>query len=275
MGVVVVLAIVVLGLGIVIYNTCGEVYSCVDHYGWEEISTPDKKATIQNITQEQVQYTRNKAKLKTKISFSDGFYFITYKTDRDYRILTYKIFISDELGKKIINLAIEKHRLSVDDFINNHQSVTSSVRIVNTQTPKEMAKIKIEIVNDEKYIKSDNRIEYLDALQKQTVSELNELKIENDKLKDIPVDIAKYIKPKDATLLKNNIQNLENKRLAIDELIESEIKDKTRKADYRKLTEKSYASTQSNKNKNVSVVSISDVKVNQEEDIEYDWEDWD
>lgn len=279
MGVVVVLAIVVFGLGIVIYNTYGEINSCVDHYGWEEISTPDKKATIQNITQEQVQYTRNKAKLKTKISFSDGFYFITYKTDRDYRILTYKIFISDELGKKIIDLAIEKHKLSVDEFINNNQSATSNAGPVNTKTTKDMTRIKIEIVNDEKYIKSDNRIEYLNSLQKQTVAELNKLnntlKIENAKLKDIPVDIAKYIKPKDISSLKNDIQKLENKKLVIDELIESEVKDKYRKDNYKKLTEKPEAPTQSNKDTNVSVVSISDVKVNQEEDAEYGWEDLD
>ncbi|MBD5400885.1 hypothetical protein HDR61_04040 [bacterium] len=279
MAIVFVVVFMAFVLGIVIYNTCGEVYSCFDHYGWEEISAPDKKATIQNITQEQVQYTRNKAKFKTKISFSDGFYFITYKTDRDYRILTYKIFISDELGKKIMDLAIEKHKLAVEEFKNNNQSVISNVRTVNAKTTKDMTQIKIEIVNDERYIKSDNRIEYLSAIQKQAVSELNKLnnvlKIENAKLKDIPVDIAKYIKPKDISSLKNDIQKLENKRLVIDELIESEIKDKARKANYKKLTEKPDVPTQSNKDANVTAVSISDVKVNQEEEAEYGWEDWD
>lgn len=111
-----ILLFVLLALGIMFYNIYMEVYTCFDRYGWEKNAKPAKEAPIQNITSQQIQYTRNKAKLKTKISFSDGFYFVTYKTDRDYGILTYKIFISDETRKKIIGLALEKHKLSVDRF---------------------------------------------------------------------------------------------------------------------------------------------------------------
>jgi hypothetical protein len=122
MALIFVIILLVIGLGIMFYNICGTVYTWSNHYGWEENSNPDKKAKIQNITSERVQYGRTYAKLKTKITFSDGFYFITYKNDRETGIMTYKIYLSDELRKKIIDLAIEKHDLAVDNFISQKQT---------------------------------------------------------------------------------------------------------------------------------------------------------
>ena len=60
-------------------------------------------------------------------------------------------------------------------------------------------------------------------LKEKTKSELakqrEKLKKENDKLKDIPDDVVKYITPKDISSFEQNISGLENKILAIDELI--------------------------------------------------------
>ena len=95
----------------------GEFYTWFNHYGWEENSIPNKKAKIQNITSEKVQHLKNMAKLKTKITFSDGFYFITYKTDRQRDFFIYTIFISDKHKKEIVELAKKKHMLAVDKFI--------------------------------------------------------------------------------------------------------------------------------------------------------------
>lgn len=107
--------------GMLIYNTIGDIYTWFDHCGWKENSNPNKKAKIQNITSEKIQYVKNKAKLKTKVIFSDGFYFVTYKTDRENGFLTYRIFISDEHKKDIIDMAVEKHNLAVDKFIEKQQ----------------------------------------------------------------------------------------------------------------------------------------------------------
>lgn len=88
--------------------------------------------------------------------------------------------------------------------------------------------IKTEIINDGKYINlnKDSRIKYLYVLKEQTVKELTnkrkELELERNRLNDIPIDIAKYIKPNDISGLKASISKLENKITAIDELIESE-----------------------------------------------------
>ena len=87
---------------------------------------------------------------------------------------------------------------------------------------------KVEIVNDEKYInlKQNKRIEFLHNLKKQTAATLTkqhkELETEVNKLKDVPADVAKYIKPKDTSALKDNISKLEYKLMAIDELLSAE-----------------------------------------------------
>lgn len=91
---------------------------------------------------------------------------------------------------------------------------------------------KIEIVNNEKYIglKKSDRVAFLKGLKKQTLKELSEqrkeIETEQAKLKDIPADVAKYIKQKDMSELEKNISRLENKIIAIDELIESETTNK-------------------------------------------------
>ena len=253
MDLVFIIIILILGLGIMIYNICGSVYTWSNHYGWEENSNPNKNANIQNISSERVQYSRNGAKLKTKITFSDGFYFITYKTDRDDGVLTYKIYLSKELKEKIISSAIEQHNLAVDKFVNSGQSVSHNIHTVDTKNKKDITRIKIEIVNDDKYknLKSNDRIEYLNGLKKQTISELNKLnkklEMENNKIRDIPVDIAKYIKSNDVSLLKKDALKLENKILVLDELIALEIGDKYKKKEYEVLTKKFTGKAQSDK----------------------------
>lgn len=101
----------------------------------------------------------------------------------------------------------------------------------STETKVKKAKatpFKVEIVNNEKYItlKKAERVAFLQGLKKQTVSELTkqkkELEKESNKLSDIPADVAKYIKAKDTSSLEKSISDLENKLLAIDELIEAE-----------------------------------------------------
>ena len=106
--------------GIVVYNTYKSVYAWFDHYGWEKNSKPNKNAKIQNMTSTVVRYgsSSTKSKLKTTIIFSDGFYFITHKTEYErVDFIVYKLYLSEELKKKIIDSAIEKHKLAVDKFI--------------------------------------------------------------------------------------------------------------------------------------------------------------
>ena len=107
-------------LGLCFYNAYKSIYSWFDHYGWEEDSIPNKKAKIQKIDSKVVRWGKS-SKLKTKISFSDGFYFITYKTDYEYiDVLLWKLYISETTKKNIIDLAIKKHKIATNKFIKNN-----------------------------------------------------------------------------------------------------------------------------------------------------------
>ena len=95
--------------------------------------------------------------------------------------------------------------------------------------------IKKEIVNNPDYInlQKQDRIEYLHNIKKQTITEMTKnvekLESTHNKLSDIPTDIAKYIKSNDISGLKAIISKLENKIIAIDELVESETTPKKQK----------------------------------------------
>lgn len=56
-------------------------YRLFNHHKWENYSVPDENAKIKNVSQERVNNGRELDKLKTTISFTDGFQFITYKTE--------------------------------------------------------------------------------------------------------------------------------------------------------------------------------------------------
>jgi len=106
------------------------------------------------------------------------------------------------------------------------------VSLKSTKTQKKskskIKEMKIEIVNNEKYLtsKKASRLKYLKGLLSQVVLELErkrcELENENNKLKNIPSDAAKYIKSKDVSVLKEEVVNLELKMKAIEDLIELE-----------------------------------------------------
>ena len=85
------------------------IWSCFDHSHIKPNSVLRKDAKIVNINTEKVQYTKNGAKYKTSVYFSDGFVFVTHETDREDNMFTYRISIGPELRKKIINNAIEAH----------------------------------------------------------------------------------------------------------------------------------------------------------------------
>ena len=92
----------------------------------------------------------------------------------------------------------------------------------------QLTPFKIEIVNNESYInlKKADRIAFLRDLKRKTSVELTKqrkkLEKEKDKLKDIPADVAKYIKIEDTSSFEKNIKILEKKIKAIDELIDLE-----------------------------------------------------
>ena len=72
-------------------------------------------AKIVDINFEKVQYTKNGMKYKTTVSFSDGFKFITHKTNRKDSFFTYQISIDETLRQDIIEKATRLHIRAVEN----------------------------------------------------------------------------------------------------------------------------------------------------------------
>ena len=77
-------------------------------------SKPDINAKIINIDTQKVQYAKNGTKYKTTVSFSDGFIFITHKTNREDGFFNYQISIDESLRISIIEKAICLHQKAVE-----------------------------------------------------------------------------------------------------------------------------------------------------------------
>ena len=92
-----------------IINACKEISTHFDHYDWKLSAKPDENANIINVSSEKVKYVKNGAKFRTRVEFSDGFRFETYKTKS--RIDSFSSYtISNEPA---IQAAIEKHKQEV------------------------------------------------------------------------------------------------------------------------------------------------------------------
>lgn len=91
------------------YRIGKAIWSCFDHSNVENNAILSRDAKIVNVHSEKVQYVKNGMKYKTTVYFSDGFEFITHDTDREDELLSYRISISPELYKAIIENAKEAH----------------------------------------------------------------------------------------------------------------------------------------------------------------------
>lgn len=100
-------------LGLCVYFVANEVYWNFDHGKWDKDATPDINANVVDISSKKESYGKNNTKFKTTVKFSDGYRFITTKTKRQDKLLTYKISIDEELSKKIIDAAKASHEKAV------------------------------------------------------------------------------------------------------------------------------------------------------------------
>lgn len=105
--------LMVLFLVFCVYNIVKEISTYKDHGKWEKGATPDPNAKIINTQVEQVKYVKNGAKYKTEITFSDGYHFISHKTNVKTGFGHYTISVDQELAEKIKEKAIASHEKAV------------------------------------------------------------------------------------------------------------------------------------------------------------------
>lgn len=101
------------------FSLCRSFYHLFDHCGWKENSNPNARAEILNISSEKVQYVKNGKKYKTTVVFSDGFYFVTHKTNREDYFFTYEISVDEDVMQEIIAKARKKHEEAVNKYYKN------------------------------------------------------------------------------------------------------------------------------------------------------------
>ena len=101
------------------YGICRALYHLFDHCGWNENANPNAMAEILKISSEKVQYVKNGKKYKTTVLFSDGFYFITHRTNREDYFLSYKISVDESLMEEIITKACKMHNKAVNKYFKN------------------------------------------------------------------------------------------------------------------------------------------------------------
>ncbi len=91
------------------YRIGRAIWNCFDHSKVDDNTMLSKDATIVNVHSEKTQYVKDGMKYKTTVYFSDGFQFVSHKTDRDDGLFTYRISISPHLYENIIECAKEAH----------------------------------------------------------------------------------------------------------------------------------------------------------------------
>lgn len=88
------------------YRIGKAVWNCFDHSKVKANSVLCSDANIVDVRSEKVQYAKNGAKYKTTVTFSDGFKFITHKTNREDNFFTYQISVDTE---EILENATKAH----------------------------------------------------------------------------------------------------------------------------------------------------------------------
>ena len=88
------------------YRIAKAVWNCFDHSKVPKNALLRQDAKIVDVSSEKVQYVKNGAKYKTTVSFSDGFVFITHKTNREDNLFTYQISVDTD---EILESAIKAH----------------------------------------------------------------------------------------------------------------------------------------------------------------------
>ena len=85
--------------GLVVLGMCfvqmgKAIWSCFNHTSWEKEAIPDPNAIVTGVNSRQVKYVKNGAKFKTTVTFSDGFTFVTHKTNRENHFGSYTISVN-------------------------------------------------------------------------------------------------------------------------------------------------------------------------------------
>lgn len=93
-------------------NIYDSIYNAFSHSGGNKKNLR-RDAKIVDVKQYTVG-AKNRKKIRTEVIFDDGFEYISHKTDREDSFLSYRIQVTEETKKRILNDAMEAHRKACD-----------------------------------------------------------------------------------------------------------------------------------------------------------------
>ena len=80
-----------------------------DHGKWNKDAQPSFDAKIVDFSFKTKSYGKNDVRFLSTVTFSDGYVFISTKSNRKDRVFTYQISMDEELRQSIIGNAIDSH----------------------------------------------------------------------------------------------------------------------------------------------------------------------
>ena len=101
----IILVVMLVIIAIIIYK---DIYNSTSHVIYDGSSILKEDATIID-AERKVVGTKGHRRLRTTLYFSDGFVFISHKTDVENLFFVYKISTTSEIDKEIINDAFTAH----------------------------------------------------------------------------------------------------------------------------------------------------------------------
>ena len=94
---------------VAILNIYSWIYNAFSHTNKKSCKNLRPDAKIANVKQETVG-SKNDKKIRTVVTFDDGFEYVSHKTDRENHLMSYRIQVSEATRKEILEDAAEAHQ---------------------------------------------------------------------------------------------------------------------------------------------------------------------
>ena len=94
---------------VLILNIYSRIYNLFSHTNKKSCKNLRPVAKIADVKQETVG-SKNDKKIRTVVTFDDGFEYVSHKTDRDDSFFSYRIQVTEATRKEILEDAMEAHQ---------------------------------------------------------------------------------------------------------------------------------------------------------------------
>lgn len=94
---------------VAILNIYSWIYNAFSHINVKSYKNLRRDAKIVNVKRDTVG-SKNDKKIRSVVTFDDGFEYVSHKTDRENHLMSYKIQVTESTAKEILEDAMEAHQ---------------------------------------------------------------------------------------------------------------------------------------------------------------------